>query len=290
MRLRHAATMIVLREAAGEIEVLMTHRHADLAFMGGMWVFPGGALATADQSDAARELTTGRCAFELHDLQGARVPEPLCTAFAIAACRETFEEAGILLARKTDGSAPDAAQLGRLRSERAQLSRDPAQFIAALAREGLRLDVDRIVYWTHWITPSGVSRRFDTRFFVAPAPDTHELLADTYETTECVWMSPRARHDSPRRGSMKLAQPTRYTLEDLRASIEAHGTLDALLSREAHRDVAPIMPKLIQENGTSTIVMPWDPQYADAPGEGVQPGRSYPPALVALPSRTMRDH
>lgn len=282
--------MIVLREAAGEIEVLMTHRHADLAFMGDMWVFPGGALAPADRSDAARALTCGRCAFELYDLEGARVPEPLCTAFAIAACRETFEETGILLARKMDGSAPDATQLARLRAERAQLAKDPAQFSAALAREGLRLDVDCIVYWTHWITPSGVSRRFDTRFFVTPAPDTHELLADTYETTECVWMSPRALLEGARRDSMKLALPTRYTLEDLRASIDAHGTLAALLSREARRDVAPIMPKLIEDNGTSTIVMPWDPQYANVPGEGVQPGRRYPPALVALPSRAPRDH
>ena len=280
---RHAATMIVLREHEGEIQVLMTHRHADLAFMGGMWVFPGGALAPADQSAAARDLVTiDRCTFELRDVNGAPLPEATCIALAIAACRETFEEAGVLLARHHDGTAVHASQLTRLRAERAALAADPVQFIAALAREGLRLDIDRMLYWAHWITPSSVTRRFDTRFFLAPAPESQHLAADTYETTECVWMSPRALLDAASAGTMRLAQPTRYALEDVRVSIDSHHSLDALLRAESNREVAAIMPKLLEEHGRTSIVMPWDERYASTPGEGVRPGQRYEPAVVAF--------
>lgn len=289
VRPRHAATMIVLREHDDDIEVLMARRHADLPFMGGLWVFPGGALSPADQSDAARALIGGSISFELHDSNGERLPESICTALAIAACRETFEETGVLLARRASGQPADAAQLGRLRSERAVLAKDPARFVAALERESLRLDVDRLIYWAHWITPSSVSRRFDTRFFVARAPMLHELFADTYETAECAWMSPRALLEAAERGAMRLAQPTRYTLVDLNESIGRHGTLDALLSGEAHREVAPIMPKMVNENGKTMIVMPWHAQYAATPGEGVRPGQRYEPALTALASKIIRD-
>ena len=152
------------------------------------------------------------------------------------------------------------------------------------------LDIDRLIYWAHWITPSGVSRRFDTRFFVARAPHGDVFFADTYETTECVWMSPSELLAKAARGEMTIAQPTRYTLEDLRASLHIHGDLETLLAAESNRDVAPIMPKLIQEHGSTAIVMPWDPSYDSLPGEGVPAGQHYESALMRLPSKIERDH
>ena len=278
--------MLLLREHEGNIEVLMTHRHTDLAFMGGMWVFPGGALSPADQSMAARELLApNACAFRLYDLQGERLATEVCTALAIAACRETFEEAGVLLARKADGSALDAAQLTQLDAERTALAKDPALFVERLVQERMRLDVDRMIYWSHWITPSGVPRRFDTRFFVARAPETHTHTADTYETTECTWMAPHALLENWRRGEMKIAQPTRYNLEDLRASIEKHATLDALLAAEGNREVAPILPKMFNAEGKTKIFMPWDPRYPEVPGEGVRADQHYEPALLELAAK-----
>jgi 8-oxo-dGTP pyrophosphatase MutT (NUDIX family) len=287
-----ASTAIVLRELQGEIQVLMTRRHASLAFMGGMWVFPGGTLAAADEDDAARNvvLNADRCAFALRDLTGRPLPPRTCLALAIAACRETFEESGVLLARRLDGAAANGEQLAQLHAERAALAADPALFIEALAREELRLDVQELVYWAHWITPSSGARRFDTRFFVARAPASHELLADTYETTECVWMSPATLLDRARARTMMIAQPTRYNLEDLRVSIAKHHTLDALFEAEGRRSISPIMPKMFKENVKTIIVMPWDATYESVPGEGVDRGQSYEPALLALPSRVELDH
>jgi 8-oxo-dGTP pyrophosphatase MutT (NUDIX family) len=291
--LRHAATAIVLREHQGEIQVLMTRRHAGLAFMGGMWVFPGGALTTVDQEDAAQRLIVDAqsCSHKLLDLTGSALPQRICLALAIAACRETFEETGVLLARRSDGSPCTVEQLLRLQAQRKEMAADPERFVSALSREALRLDIARLIYWAHWITPSsGASRRFDTRFFVAAAPDSHDFLADTYETTECVWMSPDQLLAAAARREMPIAQPTRYNLEDIRVSIAKHGSLAALLRNEANRRVGAIMPKLVKQNDRTMIVMPWDASYPDIPGESVPEGQYYEPALIGLESRLERDH
>lgn len=260
--------------------------------MGGMWVFPGGTLTVTDQSDDARRLVIDpdRCAFDLRDLTGATLPQRTCVALAIAACRETYEEAGILLARRTDGLPVRAEQLTRLQAKREQLTAQPTLFVAALIEEELVLDFSSLIYWAHWITPAGLTRRFDTRFFAVRAPETQALAADTYETSECLWMSPSKLLDSAARGEMTIAQPTRYTLEDLRLNIDKHRTLDALMNGESDRRVAPIMPKLIREHDTTTIVMPWDASYDAIAAEGVLPGQAYEPALLRLPSRVERDH
>jgi 8-oxo-dGTP pyrophosphatase MutT (NUDIX family) len=286
-----------MREHEGEVQVLMARRHAALAFMGGMWVFPGGTLTAAD-SDAARGLLAGsdRCSFELHGIDGGTLPRPTSIALAIAACRETFEEAGILLAKRKDGQQPHVDQLERLHNERARLTANPMRFMAAIANEGLVLDVEDFVYWSHWITPSGVTSRFDTRFFATRAPLAHTPVADTHETSECIWMSPTQLLDNAAADTMPIAQPTRYTLEDLRVSLARHGTLDALLQAERSRRVAAIVPKLFVEKGRTIVVMPWDPDYDSVPGEGGRPGQYsgqhpgqyYEPALLALPSRVER--
>ena len=290
--LRPAATAIVVREYAKEVQVLMTRRHAALAFMGGMWVFPGGALAAADRSDAARNVVVNAdsCAHKLLDLKGRAVPQDVCLGLAIAACRETFEETGVLLARCADGNPCTEGQLARLQAERTQIAADPERFIAAITRESLRLHIDDLVYWSHWITPEGPPRRFDTRFFIAPAPEAHDFLADTTETTDCVWMSPENLLAAAARGEMKIAQPTRYNLEDLRVSVARHGSLSALMKNERERAVAAIMPKLVKNDEKTLILMPWDEAYASAPGDSVPGNQYYEPALLALHSRVERDH
>jgi hypothetical protein len=154
----------------------------------------------------------------------------------------------------------------------------------------LQLDVEHLVYWAHWITPSGGARRFDTRFFLARAPASHDLVADTYETTECIWMSPTKLLEQAAAHTMKIAHPTRYNLEDLRVSIETHPTLDALFRAEAAREVSAIMPKLRKDGGKTMIVMPWDASYEASPGDGIPSSGKYQSALLALPSQVELDY
>lgn len=285
---RHAATMLLLRETHGQTEVLMVRRHADLAFMGGLWVFPGGALNPADTSDAALDRLVGHDDISCRRMRTAQ-GEPLsareCLGLAVAACRETFEETGILLARYDDGRPCDEAMAARLHAQRALVVEKPALFIDLLAREQLHPDVGCLVYWAHWITPSSAPRRFDTRFFIVMAPASQAVTADTRETVESAWMRPADLIAAAQRGEMPIAHATLCNLEDLQAALMRHGSLGALLAGEAARIVTPIVPKILREDGRTIIVLPWDASYVDAPGEGVPMDAGYQGALRDLPSR-----
>lgn len=293
---RHSATILLLREAQGQIEVLMVRRHANLVFMGGLWVFPGGALNPADSAADALALIADPGDFSCHrmrTLQGEPLSAPECLGLAIAACRETFEEAGVLLARHEDGRPCDAEVVARLHKQRALVIEQPAMFISLLAREGLHPDVGNLVYWAHWITPSSSPRRFDTRFFIVASPPSQSVAADcaetagTGETVESAWMSPASAIEAAQRGEMPISNPTLCNLHELQAAIICHGTLDELLKQETSRTVVPVLPKMVRENGISTIVLPWDASYASSPGEGVPAGLEYPRALLELPSRVV---
>jgi len=255
---RPAATVLLLREAPGAIEVLMTRRHAELAVLGGSWVFPGGVVEPQD-APAAK-----------YDPLGA---------IRVAACRETFEEAGVLLAFGPGGS-PTPEQVRDVRTRVAA----GAAFAEAVEAAGLRLTLDSLVGWTHWITPSRAPARFDVSFFVAAMPAGQEPLIDDIETVEHKWLPAAASGDGT---EPTLAPPTRLNLLDVHDAFVRHGSLALLLAGEAARPVPPIMPKLVQaEDEPPTVVLPWDPGYAAVPGEGVTLAE-VPEHLARLPSRVV---
>jgi 8-oxo-dGTP pyrophosphatase MutT (NUDIX family) len=288
---RHAATAILLREAR-EVEVLVIRRHENLAFMGGMWVFPGGTLSPADTSPAALaripERSRERCP-RLFGMQGEALDPVLCLGLAVAAYRETFEETGVLLATDASGRQCSGDVLARTQVQRDAVAKEAQRFAALLEAENLLLDVDRLTYWAHWITPSNVPKRFDTRFFaiVVPAEQTADI--DTVEAVAHAWMSPAALIEAARAGRMSVAQPTLYNLLELDASLREHGSLAAMLAAEAHRAIVPILPKVISATAESrSILLPWDPEYQAIPGEGTPSGVSWPARLASLPSRTIQ--
>lgn len=288
---RPAATVLLLREQGAGVEVLVIRRHENLAFMGGMWVFPGGALAAADVSPGALacipDRSKARC-IQFEDLHGAALSRTQCLGLAIAAYRETFEETGVLLATDADGNHCTDDLLIRLQAQRRAIASDPALFAPLLTEAQLLLDVDRLLYWAHWITPSNAPRRFDTRFLaiVVPAGQTADI--DTIEAVDHAWMTPAALLAAAARGEMPVSQPTLYNLMELDNSLREHGALAAMLRAESDRKIAPVLPKMIREAQT-VMVLPWDPEYAALPGEGAPAGLEYPQRLRALPSRlTMR--
>lgn len=291
---RNAATVLLLREVHGRTEVLMVRRHANLAFMGGLWVFPGGVLSPADASPEARALVADAGNFScdrMRTVQGELLPAQECLGLAIAACRETFEEIGVLLTRHEDGRPCDPEVAARLHIERKRVVEQPGLFLSLLARERLHPDVGRLIYWAHWITPSGAPRRYDTRFFVVAAPRSQSVTVDageidgTGESVESAWMPPADLIAAAQRSEMAIANPTLCNLHELQAALVQHGSLDELLKRETARTVVPILPKMVRDSGVSTIVLPWDPDYDSAPGEGVTLDSEYRGALRELPSR-----
>jgi 8-oxo-dGTP pyrophosphatase MutT (NUDIX family) len=284
---RPAATVLLLREGREGVEVLAIRRHEKLAFMGGMWVFPGGAVCAADASAAAfariPDASRIDCA-QLSTLQGEAIPERERLALMVAACRETFEETGVLLASDATGRHCRNDLTARLHEQRRAVTAQPDLFPELLRVEDLFLRVDRLVYWAHWITPSVVPRRFDTRFFLAPVPSDQHVVIDTTETVDHAWMSPAALVAAASAGNMPVSHPTLYNLMELDASLQEYGSLQALLSAETQRSVVAILPKMVHEEQTA-MVLPWDPFYRNFVGDGVPEHLEYPARLRALPPR-----
>lgn len=287
--IRPAATVVLLREQRSRLEVLLTRRSAQLAFMGDVWVFPGGRLDEADVSPetAGRVLPAAResCRGRLAAMSGEALETALSIGLHVAGCRETFEECGVLLARRPDGSPCDTAQIERLKAHRQAVAATGGAFLQVLQCEDLYLDVTQLVYWSHWITPSRESKRYDTRFFAVEVPAGQEASVDRTEATEHAWVTADEAFERGSQGTMKLAPPTLATLQDLRDAYARHGNLASLLAGERQRKVPPILPKLVQVEGKWMAVLPWDPEYPQLGGEACVVADRYPEHLSRQPSR-----
>jgi 8-oxo-dGTP pyrophosphatase MutT (NUDIX family) len=292
MTIPHAATVLLLRESGDGLQVLLTRRAAGLSFMGGLWVFPGGRMEASDlapelaaRADQAAIADTGSRMLGIRADQDT-IDVATARGLLLAACRETFEESGVLLARPRGGGHWGSERHSRVTARRVAASADATEFARMLVDEDLVLDVERLVYWSHWITPSYEKRRFDTRFFALTVPPDQEASVDLGELTHHAWLTEAGVRAQLASGEMKMAPPTRATLEDLWSSNRLHGGLAAMLEAERTRIVPPILPKMV-EVGTDEleIVLPWDEHYQQAPGEGCRTLASYPDYLTALPSR-----
>jgi len=211
---RPAATILLLRETAAAPEVFMLQRTSAAVFLPGAYVFPGGAL---DPDDAGQ-----RAARRVRGLDDAQASARLGLvagglAYWVAAARECFEEAGILLACDENDLAVDPERAATLDSCRKPLHAGTLQFSELLEKEKLFIPAHEIAYYSHWITAPGRSRRFSTRFFVACAPAGQEGAHDRSETVHSVWVSPRAALERGQRKEIELIFPTRSTLADLAA-------------------------------------------------------------------------
>jgi 8-oxo-dGTP pyrophosphatase MutT (NUDIX family) len=285
-----AATVLLLRESGAGFEVLMTKRAAGLSFMAGLWVFPGGRLEGDDCSAASVARASTTRSRDLHErmlgLDGRPIPRETALALHVAACRETFEESGVLLARPRLGAGIcNDAQLARLAARRSG-DATAADFVRLLEQEDLLLDLDRLVYWSHWITPSLEKKRFDTRFFAVQVPAGQVASVDRSELTHHAWFTERGFREHLQSGEIKVAPPTMVTLQDLWRSHERHGGVGPMLAAERDRVVPPILPKMrASEPGTYEIALPWDADYVSWTGEGCAVAERYPDYLLALPSR-----
>lgn len=258
--LRPASTVMLVRDAPSDIEVFMLQRTTQAAFASGMYVFPGGRVDDADGAAELDELCDGLSDAEASDL--LRIPRG-GLAYWVAAIRECFEEAGVLLARDERGSfvsLSDEQSQGRFAVARHEVH-DGALSLAQLCRrENLRLAVDAIRYVSHWITPVGEKRRFDTRFFVAVAPPSQEPLHDDKETIASLWVAPTQALTMARRGELAMIPPTIANLEFLAPYRDSVQAVDAAKQIGVP---TPILPKLRYdaEGRVVGIVFPGEPQY-----------------------------
>jgi recombination protein RecT len=239
---RPAATVVLLRDGANDMEVLLLRRVRTSGFVPGAYVFPGGRVDGADATPAVVDRLDGLSAQEAErrlELPGARPP---ALAYYLAAVREAFEETGILIGCAADGGAPTtAADDEAVDTLRNELMGDRLSFDGVLDRMGCRIDGGAMEYFAHWITPEPEPRRYDTRFFGARVRHGARALVDPREMTDAVWLTPTKalrRHEAR---SLPMVFPTIKTLQRL----SSYHRVDEALAALGRGRVPAITPRLV---------------------------------------------
>lgn len=255
-----AATLILVRQHAGELQTYLLRRSPNSRFMPGLFVFPGGLVEPADgdesfwngRVDASPSTAGTRPGRDLESSPGLR--------YAVAAIRETFEEAGVLFA---SSAGAGSAALKRAEERRRRERLPPDWLRQGAAAEGWTLRVSALRPWAHWITPVGMPRRFDTRFFIAVLPEGQNGRPDLRETTEGLWVGARQALAQNLDGRTPLSPPTLVTLHEL----AGYASLEHLEQGLPHRGWGePIFPRLVSlgKGRGAVIIEPWDPMYGQA--------------------------
>lgn len=234
-----AAALIVVRPALSAPEILLLKRSASARFMPNAYVFPGGAV---DPEDATEEVF-GLCAGVTDAAASVRLNLPSGgLGYVVAAVRETFEECGLLLVRDSGGGPPGEVEglAASVRSTGPQARTAHTPLAPLLRLHQWRIAADELSYFAHWITPIGLRRRFDTRFFLACAPERQVASLMSDEMSDLIWTSAADALRMYAAGRLQLMFPTRTLL----AEIARFERLDALLEYARQpRDIATVMPE-----------------------------------------------
>ncbi len=261
--IRPAAT-VMLVEDKPDLQVFMMERSANTVFAGGMWVFPGGSVDHNDKPGHFEPYCTHRSDAEASQLLGL---DQGGIAYYVAAVREAFEEAGILLALHKDTGISLDIQTPedqvRFDAHRDRVNEQSDQFLSVIESEDLLLDVGQMHYVARWITPEGPPRRFDARFFVTRMPTNQNPRHDDHELVHCAWFSPTEILEREKAGDMVLMSPTLRmikTLAKFNSADEVIAAAETVLPDERARI-----------NADRELVLPGDPGYDDG-DENIETG------------------
>ena len=245
---RQAATVVLLRDGAPGLEVYVLRRTKGMPFAGGMTAYPGGGV---DPRDGDTEIGWAGPA-----------PQQWATAFGCAertarelvcaAVRETFEEAGVLLAGLPDGSVVPDVSGDDWEEQRQALLRRDLSLAGLLADRGLVLRSDLLRPFAHWITPPVEPRRYDTKFFVAALPVGQEARDVSGEADEAAWLAPAAVLAELSAGTRPMLPPTSHTLGQL----QAFPDVAAALAGSPPEPLHPISPRFEETPDGRWAVLP----------------------------------
>jgi 8-oxo-dGTP pyrophosphatase MutT (NUDIX family) len=267
---RPASSVILLRDGDLGPEVFMVERQRSAKFVGGAHVFPGGRLdpEDADAADLCIGLDDDAASRRLNLERGG-------LAHYVAAIRECFEEAGVLLAYDSDGrlvTASDQRAGADLEEARRALNAREIAFLDLARARGWRLAVDRMHYWAHWITPEDSPIRFDTRFFLTTAPAEQSAVHDDGELAGSEWVRPLDALRKAERGEWTIIFPTLKNLTTLLAFATA-GEAEAAGARRG--DVEALEPRVLRRPEGIQVVLPGDEGWEEAgrPASSAEPRR-----------------
>jgi 8-oxo-dGTP pyrophosphatase MutT (NUDIX family) len=241
--IRPAATVLLVRDAP-EFQVLMVKRHHQIDFASGALVFPGGKTHQGDHDPAWEAFCAG----------WAETPQderPL----RIAAIREAYEEAGIIVARRPDGSVYHGDP--RADAARADIEADRRSFLDLIGELDIRLDLMALTVFARWITPDMMPKRFDTWFYVVSADSTQLAAHDGRETVDAEWIAPSVALSLAASGERTIIFPTRMNLQLLAES----GSVVEAVEKSRARTLVPVLPKVERREGGGVLVIPPDAGY-----------------------------
>ncbi|PKN18073.1 MAG: hypothetical protein CVU71_11165 [Deltaproteobacteria bacterium HGW-Deltaproteobacteria-6] len=255
---KESATVILVRSnPESNWEVFLACRHRNQSFMAAAYVFPGGQVDAADADLQLNNFIAAPDQFNPQALlQDPGLSPEMAQSIFICAIRETFEEAGILIAQDSGGHSLkfDSNQsIDRFADYRRELNAGQMTLKEIAEKENLLLSPEALVPYAHWITPEISPKRFSTRFFLAQLPEGQLTTTDCDELTDCLWGTPEnilKMHDNK---EVMLMPPTLKTLEEL----AAYTTIDALFSGIKDRAIYPILP----QHSENFLKLPHDPEY-----------------------------
>lgn len=243
---RPASTVVILRDGRDGLEVFMVVRHHEIDFASGALVFPGGKVDPQDADPAWEHLAP----------YAAPAPD---RAFMVAAARETFEEAGLVLAlRRGTEVMVDAADAHRLvERHRASLLAGAMTFLDLVRREDLLLATDLMVPFAHWITPVGVPKRFDTHFLLVAAPMDQLGAHDGSESVEGLWIRPQQALREAEAGTRTLVFATQMNL----ARLARYRTVAEAVSATRTSRIVTVTPRVERTAAGRTLHIPAEAGY-----------------------------
>ncbi|MER6285441.1 NUDIX hydrolase [Streptomyces sviceus] len=244
---RRAATVMLLKDGPAGTVVHMLRRRASMAFAGGAYAYPGGGVDPRDDEHQIHWAGPTRAWWSAR----LGVDETTAQAIVCAAVRETYEEAGVLLAGPTAESVVGDTTGAEWEADRAALVARELSFAEFLERRGLVLRSDLLGAWTRWITPEFEPRRYDTWFFVAALPEGQRTRNASTEADRTVWIRPEDAADGYDKGELLMMPPTIATLRQL----TAYGTAAAALAAAPGRDLTPVLAQARLVDGE--IVLSW---------------------------------
>lgn len=240
-----AATMLLVRDEP-EFQVLMVKRHHQIDFASGALVFPGGKPHSEDSLEDWAAYSDGWDQVDTTQ-----------RILKIAAIREAYEEAGILLAVNRDGSPFEGACDP---DSRRAVEQGERSFLDVVRESDVILRLDSLTDFARWITPVFMKKRFDTWFYVARAPERQIAACDGYETVDAEWLSPNRALEMGQSGERTVIFPTRLNLELLS---EANSAADCV-DRAQARTIVPVLPQVLQRDGKTILTIPEDAGYGAA--------------------------
>ena len=241
-----SATILLVRDGAHGMEVFMVQRHHQIDFATGAMVFPGGKVDEADADPALAARVDG-------------TPSDAERAIRVAAIRETFEEAGVLLARpRGAGELVPGARLAEIEARHRKALQAGERTLRELVEaENLALATDLLVPFAHWITPVFMPKRFDTHFFLVAAPPDQLAIHDGGESVDSVWIQPAEARAEQAAGRRTIIFPTLMQIQKLGRSARVAEALRTARSSK----IVTVLPRVEERPGGRTLVIPAEAGY-----------------------------